>query len=75
MGLISHYVHIFCQNSKGDYTQVRFIKSYCGLLPATHTHLFFFFFKSDMTLLASQAAFTMGSPIHLIYQYKTKLAM
>ena len=44
MGVISHYVHIFCQNSKGDYTQVRFIKSYCGLLPATHTRLIFFFF-------------------------------
>lgn len=38
MEVISPYVHILYLYSKGgDYTQVRFVRIYFGILPATYT--------------------------------------
>ena len=38
MEVISPYVHMFCLYSKGgDYTQVRFVRIYLGILP-TNIH-------------------------------------
>ena len=39
MEVISPYVHMFCLYSEGDYTQVRYVRIYFGILPTTYTHL------------------------------------